>query len=121
MTLRNKSVTVGKLTTLGRRTGLPRTVEINLIHLDGKFYATSARVNPDPTKKLRCARPWSACRKSFSRMEAWSATSLTVSFALHGANHSSAGLVLRMNDFFHRLMSVRGQEQALVSEHDQKT
>ena len=44
MTLRNESVLVGKLTTLGRRTGLPRTVEINLIYLDGKFYATSASV-----------------------------------------------------------------------------
>jgi hypothetical protein len=95
-------------------------VEINLIYLDGKFYATSASVNPDPTKKLRCVRPWSACRKSFSRMEAWSATSLTVSFALHGAKHSSAGLVLRMNDFFHRLMSDRGQEQTLVPEYDKK-
>jgi len=44
MTLQNESVIVGKLTTLGRRTGLPRTVEINLIYLDGKFYATSASV-----------------------------------------------------------------------------
>ena len=44
MTLRNLSVLVGKLTTNGRRTGLPRTVELNLIYLDGKFYATSARV-----------------------------------------------------------------------------
>ena len=44
MTLRNESVLVGKLTTLVRRTGLPRTVEINLIYLDGKFYATSASV-----------------------------------------------------------------------------
>ncbi len=108
MGLRDPSALVGKLTTKGRRSGLPRTVEINLIYLDGKFYATFASANPDPTKKLRCARPWSACRKSFSRMETWSATSLTVSFALHGANHSSAGLVLRMNDFFDRLMSDRG-------------
>ena len=44
MGLRDPSVLVGKLTTLGRRTELSRTVEINLIYLDGKFYATSASV-----------------------------------------------------------------------------
>ena len=42
--LRDPSVLVGKLTILGRRTGLPRIVEINLIYLNGKFYATSASV-----------------------------------------------------------------------------
>jgi len=42
-------------------------------------------------------------------MEGCSVTSLTVSFGLHGPNYSSAGLVLRMNDFFNRLMSDRGQ------------
>ncbi len=40
-------------------------------------------------------------------MKGCSVTSLTVSFALHGANGSSAGLVLRMDDFFDRLMSDR--------------
>jgi len=41
-------------------------------------------------------------------MEGCSVTLLTAGFALHGANHSSAGLVLRMNDFFDRLISDRG-------------
>ncbi len=44
MGLRDKSVIVGKLTPLGGRTGLPRTVEINLIYFDSTFYATSASV-----------------------------------------------------------------------------
>ena len=43
--IQDPSVLVGKLTTLGRRTGSPRKVEINLIYLDGKFNATSASVN----------------------------------------------------------------------------
>jgi deazaflavin-dependent oxidoreductase (nitroreductase family) len=41
---RNESVFVGQITTVGRRTGLPRTVELRLVYLDGKFYASSARV-----------------------------------------------------------------------------
>ena len=44
MKLRNESVFVGELTTIGRRTGLPRTVELRLVYLDGKFYASSARI-----------------------------------------------------------------------------
>jgi deazaflavin-dependent oxidoreductase (nitroreductase family) len=44
MGLQDPSALVGQLTTLGRRTGLSRTVEINLIYLDGKFYATTASV-----------------------------------------------------------------------------
>ena len=44
MTLRNKSVFVGELITRGRRTGLPRTVEIRLVYLDGKFYASSSNI-----------------------------------------------------------------------------
>ena len=44
MGLRDPSVLVGRLTTLGRRTGLSRTVEINLIYLHGNFYATTASV-----------------------------------------------------------------------------
>jgi len=41
---RNGSVFVAKLTTVGRRTGLPRTVELRLVYLDGKFYASSAKI-----------------------------------------------------------------------------
>ncbi len=44
MTLRNESVFVGELTTIGRRTGLPRTVELRLVYLDGRFYASSASI-----------------------------------------------------------------------------
>jgi deazaflavin-dependent oxidoreductase (nitroreductase family) len=44
MKLRNESVFVGELTTVGRRTGLCRTVELRLVYLDGKFYASSSNV-----------------------------------------------------------------------------
>jgi len=44
MTLRNESVFVGELTTVGRRTGLARTVELRMVYLDGKFYAASSNV-----------------------------------------------------------------------------
>jgi deazaflavin-dependent oxidoreductase (nitroreductase family) len=44
MNLRNGSVFVAKLTTVGRRTGVPRTVELRLVYLDGKFYASSAKI-----------------------------------------------------------------------------
>lgn len=44
MKLRNESVFVGELTTIGRRTGLPRTVELRLVYLDGRFYASSGSV-----------------------------------------------------------------------------
>ena len=42
--LRNESVFVGELTTIGRHTGLPRTVELRMVYLDGKFYAASSNV-----------------------------------------------------------------------------
>ncbi|HWP57696.1 MAG TPA: nitroreductase family deazaflavin-dependent oxidoreductase [Candidatus Acidoferrales bacterium] len=44
MALREGAVFVGKLTTVGRKTGQPRTVELRLVFLGGKFYASSARV-----------------------------------------------------------------------------
>ncbi len=44
MKLRNESVFVGELTTIGRRTGLPRTVELRLVYLDGRFYTSSANI-----------------------------------------------------------------------------
>lgn len=44
MKLRNESVFVGELTTIGRRTGLPRSVELRLVYLDGRFYASSASI-----------------------------------------------------------------------------
>ena len=44
MTLRNRSVFVGKLITIGRRSGLPRTVELRFVYFDGKFYACSSNI-----------------------------------------------------------------------------
>lgn len=44
MKLKNESVFVAELTTVGRRTGLPRTVELRLVYLDGRFYASSTRI-----------------------------------------------------------------------------
>ena len=44
MKLQNGAVFVGELTTIGRRTGLPRTVELRMVYLDGRFYASSASI-----------------------------------------------------------------------------
>jgi deazaflavin-dependent oxidoreductase (nitroreductase family) len=44
MKVADPSVFVGELTTLGRRTGLPRSVELRIVRLDGKFYASSSRI-----------------------------------------------------------------------------
>ena len=44
MKLKNDSVFVGDLTTIGRRTGLPRTVELRMVYLDGKFYTASSKI-----------------------------------------------------------------------------
>ncbi len=44
MILQNESIFVGEVTTIGRHTGLPRTVELRLVYLDSRFYASSARV-----------------------------------------------------------------------------
>jgi len=44
MKLKNGSVFVGELTTVGRRTGLARTVELRMVYIDGKFYAASSNV-----------------------------------------------------------------------------
>ncbi|TAJ95658.1 nitroreductase family deazaflavin-dependent oxidoreductase [bacterium] len=45
MKLKNESIFVGELTTIGRRTGLPRTVELRLAYIDGRFYASSATID----------------------------------------------------------------------------
>jgi deazaflavin-dependent oxidoreductase (nitroreductase family) len=44
MKVADPSIFVGGLTTVGRRSGLQRTVELRLIRLSGKFYATSSNV-----------------------------------------------------------------------------
>lgn len=35
---------MGRLTTVGRKTGLPRTVELRLVYRGGRFYASSSRI-----------------------------------------------------------------------------
>jgi deazaflavin-dependent oxidoreductase (nitroreductase family) len=44
MALKDKAIFVGELTTVGRKTGEPRTVELRFVYADGKFYASSARI-----------------------------------------------------------------------------
>ena len=44
MNLKDGSNVVADLTTIGRRTGEPRTVELRFLYLNGNFYATSSRV-----------------------------------------------------------------------------
>ncbi|MGE5216852.1 MAG: nitroreductase/quinone reductase family protein [Chloroflexota bacterium] len=44
MELRDGSSVVADLTTIGRKSGKPRTVELRLLYWSGKFYATSSRV-----------------------------------------------------------------------------
>jgi deazaflavin-dependent oxidoreductase (nitroreductase family) len=44
MNLKDGSSVVAHLTTIGRKTGLPRTVELRFVYFRGCFYASSARV-----------------------------------------------------------------------------
>lgn len=44
MNLKDGSSVVADLTTIGRKTGLPRTVELRFVYYQGCFYASSARV-----------------------------------------------------------------------------
>jgi deazaflavin-dependent oxidoreductase (nitroreductase family) len=44
MNLKDGSTLVANLTTTGRKSGLPRTVELRFLYFQGKFYATSTRV-----------------------------------------------------------------------------
>jgi deazaflavin-dependent oxidoreductase (nitroreductase family) len=44
MNLRNRSVFVAGLTTIGRSTGLPRPVELRMVCLDGRFYTSSSSI-----------------------------------------------------------------------------
>jgi deazaflavin-dependent oxidoreductase (nitroreductase family) len=44
MNLKDGSNVVADLTTIGRRTGEPRTVELRFLYLNGNFYATSSKV-----------------------------------------------------------------------------
>jgi deazaflavin-dependent oxidoreductase (nitroreductase family) len=44
MKLKDGSNVVANLVTVGRKTGLPRTVELRFLYYQGSFYATSSRV-----------------------------------------------------------------------------
>ncbi|MBI4524033.1 MAG: nitroreductase family deazaflavin-dependent oxidoreductase [Deltaproteobacteria bacterium] len=44
MPLQNEAFFVAELTTVGRKTGLPRTIELRTLYLDGRFYASSANI-----------------------------------------------------------------------------
>jgi deazaflavin-dependent oxidoreductase (nitroreductase family) len=44
MKLKNGANVVAHLTTIGRKTGMPRTVELRFLHRNGNFYATSSKV-----------------------------------------------------------------------------
>ena len=44
MNLKDGSTVVADLTTIGRKTGLPRTVELRFLFFKGNYYATSTRV-----------------------------------------------------------------------------
>jgi deazaflavin-dependent oxidoreductase (nitroreductase family) len=44
MNLKDGLSVVADLTTIGRKTGLPRTVELRFVYFRGCFYASSARV-----------------------------------------------------------------------------
>ena len=44
MSLKEGSNVVADLTTIGRKTGEPRTVELRFLYLNGSFYATSSKV-----------------------------------------------------------------------------
>jgi len=44
MNLKDGSDIVADLTTMGRKTGVPRTVELRFLYFQGNFYATSNRI-----------------------------------------------------------------------------
>ena len=44
MNLKDGSTLVAHLTTVGRKTGAPRTVELRFLYFQGNFYATSNKI-----------------------------------------------------------------------------
>lgn len=44
MNLKNGSSVVAELTTVGRKTGQPRTVELRFLYRHGSFFASSSRI-----------------------------------------------------------------------------
>jgi deazaflavin-dependent oxidoreductase (nitroreductase family) len=70
MNLKDGASVVTDLTTVGRKTGLPRTVELRFVYLRGCFYASSSRVQgkhwcqnmlQNPTVELRVGNKRLAC------------------------------------------------------------
>jgi deazaflavin-dependent oxidoreductase (nitroreductase family) len=68
---RNEAVFVGELTTVGRKTGVARTVKLRMIYLDGKFYACSSNVQgkhwcrnmlKNPAVELRAGKELFRCK-----------------------------------------------------------
>jgi deazaflavin-dependent oxidoreductase (nitroreductase family) len=45
MDLKNGSTLIADLTTIGRKTGRSRTVELRLVYQDGSYYASSSKVD----------------------------------------------------------------------------
>ena len=45
MNLRDGSTLIADLTTIGRKTGLPRTVELRFVYHKGSYYASSSKVD----------------------------------------------------------------------------
>jgi deazaflavin-dependent oxidoreductase (nitroreductase family) len=45
MDLKNGSTLIADLTTTGRKTGQPRTVELRLVYHNGSYYASSSKVS----------------------------------------------------------------------------
>jgi deazaflavin-dependent oxidoreductase (nitroreductase family) len=44
MNLKDRAVFSGALTTIGRKSGLPRTVELRLVYTGGRFYASWSKL-----------------------------------------------------------------------------
>ncbi len=71
MASKDGAVFIGELITVGRRTGMPRTVELRMVRLDGKFYLSSSAVAgkhwcrnmlQNPEVKVRAAGRLRSCR-----------------------------------------------------------
>ncbi|HEX2244441.1 MAG TPA: nitroreductase/quinone reductase family protein [Gammaproteobacteria bacterium] len=45
MDLKDGSILIADLTTIGRKTGQPRTVELRLVYHSGSYYASSSKVD----------------------------------------------------------------------------
>ncbi|HEY1266253.1 MAG TPA: nitroreductase family deazaflavin-dependent oxidoreductase [Candidatus Binatia bacterium] len=71
MAIADARMFTGELTTVGRRTGSPRTVELRMVRLEGRFYVSSSAVAgkhwcrnmlKNPQVQVRAAGELFACR-----------------------------------------------------------